>query len=329
MHAGSGRAGIVGAVAALLLALPASASPDNTVLTALTGPGDAITLAGPDGRPVTQLAPGTYTIQVRDTSDRRDFTLRGPGVSEHTGFEPVVERTWTVTFKDGWYRYYDAAFEDQLHGQFSVGTPQPTTLGARVDDSSIAFTEADGSPVTHLDPGTYSIAVADTSATNNFRLMGPSLDEHSQVFPRASYTWTVTLGEGMYSFFSERHVKLYGSFTVGAPTRSNARLLHAVVGPDFSIALVDANWQPLTKLIPFGRWTISVEDRTTDHNFWLFGPRVSRQTALEFVGTATWQVTLRGGLYLFRRGPHDIMIGDFRVKRPTVKAKPPGKKKKT
>ena len=234
MHAGSGRAGIVGAVAALLLALPASASPDNTVLTALTGPGDAITLAGPDGRPVTQLAPGTYTIQVRDTSDRRDFTLRGPGVSEHTGFEPVVERTWTVT-----------------------------------------------------------------------------------------------LGEGMYSFFSERHVKLHGSFTAGAPTRSNARLLHAVVGPDFSIALVDANWQPLTKLIPFGRWTISVEDRTTDHNFWLFGPRVNRQTALEFVGTATWQVTLRGGLYLFRRGPHDIMIGDFRVKRPPVKAKPPGKEKKT
>jgi hypothetical protein len=78
---------------AVLLALPAAGSADGTVLTALTGPGDAITFAGPDGQPVTHLDPGTYTIQASDTSARRDFTLRGPGVSEHTGFEPIGDHT--------------------------------------------------------------------------------------------------------------------------------------------------------------------------------------------------------------------------------------------
>jgi len=322
------RVVLVATAAAGLLALPAAATADPPVLTALTGPGEAITLAGPDGQPVTHLDPGTYTIQVADTSDRRDFTLRGPGVSLHTGFEAVANHTWTATFQDGWYRYYDAAFEDQLHGQFSVGAPAPTTLQARVDDRSIALTQSDGSRVTSLDPGTYSIAVTDTSTANNFRLMGPGVDEHTQVFPRVAYTWTVTLGEGRYSFFSERRVGLHGSFTVGAPTSSTARLLHAVVGPDFSIALVDANWQPLTKPLARGVWAISVEDRSDDHDFHLLGAKVDRTTGVAFVGTAVWRVNLTGGLYVFRCDPHDIMFGGFDVKKPVVKKPPPKKKKR-
>jgi hypothetical protein len=309
-------------VAACLLALPAAASADGTVLEASTGPGDAITLANPDGTAVTHLEPGTYTIRVSDTSDRRDFTLRGPGVSEHSGFEAVGSHTWTVTFTDGWYRFYDAALEDRFNGRFSVGTPPATTLKANVTNTAISFTKSDGSPVKQLDPGTYSIAVRDTSVSNNFHFMGPGVDEHTQVFPLADYTWTVTFGAGRYSFFSERHVNLHGSFTVGTAPASSARVLHGVAGPDFSIALVDANWQPLTKKLARGSWTISIQDQSADHDFRLRGPNINRSTPLEFVGTATWKITLAAGFYLFRCDPHDIMFGGFEV------AKPPAKKKK-
>ena len=315
------KASFTTSVAACLLALPAAASADGTVLTATTGPGEAITLANPDGTPVTALDPGTYTIKVSDTSDRRDFTLRGPGISEHSGFEAAGNYTWTVTFRDGWYRFYDAAFEDRMHGQFRVGTPPATTLNARVTNTAISFTTADGSRVTRLEPGTYSIAVRDTSVSNNFHFMGPGVDEHTQVFPLADYTWTVTFGPGRYSFFSERKVNLQGSFTVGNAPTSSARLLHAVAGPDFSIALVDANWQPLTKPILRGVWTLSIRDETDDHDFVLRGPNVNRSTPLEFVGTATWKLNLAAGFYLFRCGPHDIMFGGFEVKKPPVKKK--------
>lgn len=101
------------------------------------------------------------------------------------------------------------------------GTVQTATTGP---GDAITPSNPDGTAVTELEPGTYTIKV-----------MGPGVDEHAQVFPLADYTWTVTFGPGRYSFFSERKVSLHGSFTVGNAPMSNARLLHAVAGPDFSI----------------------------------------------------------------------------------------------
>lgn len=315
---------VVALSALVLLLLPASAGADDVVLRALTGPGEAITFVGPDDRPVTHLDPGTYTVRVQDTSDRRDFTLRGPGALVHSGFEFVGERTATVTFSEGWYRYYDAAFETQFHGQFSVGSPAPPTLTARVTDTAVSFTDADGAPVRRLEPGTYSVAVQDTSQNHNFRLIGPGVEEHTQVFPMAEYTWTVTFADGRYSFFSERRpVGRRGSFVVGSPPpATTAKRLRAVVGPDFTVAMVDANWQPFKVLRP-GVYTVEVTDTTDDHNFHLDAPRFERSTSLPFVGTRSWRVTLAPGVYLFRCDPHTIMFGSF-----TVQAKPKPKKPK-
>jgi hypothetical protein len=113
-----------------LLGLPASSAAEAPALKAIVGPGNETSFAGADGQPITHLTGGEYTIVAEDRSDRRDFTLRGPGVSLHTGFEAVGTRTWTATFTDGWYRYYDAAFETDIHAQFSVGTPPRVTLTA-------------------------------------------------------------------------------------------------------------------------------------------------------------------------------------------------------
>jgi hypothetical protein len=316
------------AIFVLCLGLPAVAGADGT-LTAATGPGNAITFTGPDGRAVSHLDPGTYTVNVDDTSNRRDFTLRGPGVSEHTGFEPTGDHTWAVALKDGWYRFYDAAFEPDFHGEFSVGSPPPVTLKGHVDDAAIAFTKADGSPVTHLDPGTYSIAVEDTSERNNFRLIGPGAEEHTQVVRPSAYTWTLTLSDGTYSFYSERHPELHGTFTVGSIAQARQRFLHGIVGPDFAITLVDDNWQPLAKAIDRGAYTIDIIDGGNDHDFHLSGPGVNKSTGpdLAFVGAQTWNVTLNGGFFRFFCDPHDIMVGDFSVKTPPVKAKPKKKPK--
>ncbi|MDX6518042.1 MAG: hypothetical protein QOF50_888 [Gaiellaceae bacterium] len=321
------RSALLAAAAATLLFLPASAAADGVVLTAITGPGETISLLGPDGQRLTHLEPGTYTIHASDTSNRRDFTVRGPGVRLHTGFEFEGSRTWTATFEQGWYRYYDAAFEDSFHGQFTVGTPPPATLHARIDVTGIGFTNAEGSKVTALEPGTYSIAVSDKTANDNFRLAGPGVEEHTQVFPGADYTWTVTLPPGRYSYFSERHTALRGSFTVGAaPAVSAEKHLHAVEGPDFSLAMLDANNQPVRLFRP-GRYTIDVEDTTDDHDFHFHGPGVDKSTTLAFVGTETWTVTLRSGFYGYRCHPHDIMFGDFQVK-PAAKPKPKKPKRK-
>ena len=311
---------------ALLLLSGASAA-DAPVLHATVGPGTETSFTGPGGETVTHLAPGVYTIVADDRSDQRDFTLRGPGVSLHTGFEAVGTRTWTVTLADGWYRYYDAAFETDIHGQFSVGTPPPVTLSAKVGNSSMSFTTTDGSPVRHLDPGTYSIAVHDSSRSNNFRIEGPGVDERTQVLQVVDYTWTLTLDDGTYSFFSERHTALHGAFTVGTASASKARILHATVGPDFSIALTDASWQPVRTLRP-GTYTIDVDDQGDDHNFHLESPRVDRATTVPFVGHVTWTVRLSAGAYLYRCDPHDIMFGSFTVKAAKAPTKKPAHKRR-
>ncbi|HEX9504685.1 MAG TPA: hypothetical protein VGA62_01645 [Acidimicrobiia bacterium] len=299
----------------VVLALPTAAGADGSVLTAVTGPGaKGMTFVGPDGKPFTHLDPGTYTIHVSDTSDARDFSLRGPGVSLHTGFMETGDQTWTATFTTGWYRYYDAAFETDIHGQFTVGTPPPPTLTARIGIGFITFRHSDGSAVKKLDPGTYSIAVHDSTSGDGFHLMGPGVEEHTQVNPTVDYIWTVTFGDGRYSFYRERDPAKGGSFVVGAaPPLSKRKLLRAVTGPDFSITVVDANWRPVTRLVA-GTYTLSVVDTGPDHNFHLSGPRIDLATTVPFVGTKTWTIRLRAGSYFYRCDPHSIMFGSFAVK---------------
>jgi hypothetical protein len=299
----------------VLLALPSAAgSADGFTITASPGPGrTGMTFTGPDGKTITHLDPGSYTIHVTDTSPERDFSLRGPGVSFHTGFMEEGTFDWHVTFVDGWYRYYDAAFEDDVHDQFTVGTPPAVTLKAAVTQKAVSLTDTAGAPVRHLDPGAYSIAVHDASTVDALRLIGPGVEDHTQVFSTTDYTWTVVLGDGRYWLYDERHPGRRALLTVGTPPPlSRAKLLHATTGPDFSMSMTDANWQPLTRLAA-GTYRIVVNDTGRDHNFRLIGPGWNRATTVPFVGTRTWTVRLRPGLWFFRCDPHNIMFGTFVV----------------
>jgi hypothetical protein len=116
-----------GLAAAVSVARPASS---GGTLQATVGPGYTISL-DQNGAKVTQLDPGTYTIDVSDQSAIHDFHLTGPGVNQSTDIEGTGATTWTVTFANGTYAYVCDAHATTMRGMFTVGSaPAPTTTVA-------------------------------------------------------------------------------------------------------------------------------------------------------------------------------------------------------
>ena len=100
---------------------------------------------------------------------------------------------------------------------------------------------------------------------------------------------------------------------LGAPASAQAADLFAIVGPDTTIVLRDAQGQRVTQLEP-GEYRITVDDRSDFHNFHLAGPGVDFATEVEQVGTVVWNVTFVDGIYTFQCDPHrSEMNGIFAV----------------
>ena len=80
---------------------------------------------------------------------------------------------------------------------------------------SITLTQ-NGTKVTHLDPGTYTITVTDQADVHNFHLFGPGVDETTTVDGTGTSTWTVTFADGTYNYICDAHpTTMKGAFTVG------------------------------------------------------------------------------------------------------------------
>ena len=117
-----------------LAAATSTARADNPTLTANVGAGDsfAISLAGPDGKAVRNLDPGTYTLVVHDHSAIHNFHLFGPGgVDVTTTIEDVGDQTFTVTLVAGTYRYDCDAHPTSMKGSFTVGGSTTTTTTSK------------------------------------------------------------------------------------------------------------------------------------------------------------------------------------------------------
>jgi plastocyanin len=97
------------------------------------------------------------------------------------------------------------------------------------------------------------------------------------------------------------------------PAAAATPSLVGTVGPGFTISLKKGG-KKVTRLAR-GRYTLTVRDMSTIHNFRLRGPRVNRRvTAVEFVGNTTLTLTLRRGTYRFLCDPHPFdMRGSFTV----------------
>jgi plastocyanin len=116
---------------------------------------------------------------------------------------------------------------------------------------------------------------------------------------------------------------LGSSGAAAAPAQTT--MLHARVGPSFTISLSTAAGAPVTRLDP-GTYVIQVDDMSEEHNFHLRGPGVDRATEVGDVGTQQWTVTLQDGTYTFVCDPHQgEMRGSFTVGNVSTQPPPPTK----
>lgn len=91
------------------------------------------------------------------------------------------------------------------------------------------------------------------------------------------------------------------ALVVAWPATAATKLV-ATVGPGFTITLTKGG-KKVTSL-PAGAYTITVRDKSNIHNFRLKGPGQNKFTTVPFVGTKTWNVTLKRGKYTYVCDPH-------------------------
>jgi plastocyanin len=167
------------------------------------------------------------------------------------------------------------------------------------DGFTITLNDANGSKVTHLDPGTYTLVVHDHSAFHNFHLSGPgNVDVTTGVDTVGDRTFTVTFVDGQYFFQCDPHSsQMKGNFTVGAftppPKPAPAARLTASFGPAAGFRLAGAGG------LSAGKAVVTVTDRSAKDGFRLSGPGVSKATGAKFKGTVKWTVTLKAGTYTY------------------------------
>ena len=99
----------------------------------------------------------------------------------------------------------------------SAAAPAGAVLTASVGDPfSIKLVDSAGAPVTSLKAGSYQVKVTDSSATHDFHLTGPGVEEKTSVPELKTVTWSVTLKAGTYTFMCDPHAAkgMKGTFTV-------------------------------------------------------------------------------------------------------------------
>ena len=96
-----------------------AAVPSGAVLDGTVGPGFTIGLTH-DGKAVTTLTAGTYTLNVDDQADIHDFHLTGPGVDVSTDVSFKGTKTFTITLKAGTYHFQCDPHSSSMSGDFTV-----------------------------------------------------------------------------------------------------------------------------------------------------------------------------------------------------------------
>lgn len=79
-----------------------------------------ISLTDERGAAVERLAPGSYTIEVRDLSRIHNFHLEGPGVDKATSVAGVEDATFEVTLEAGEYEFRCDPHPGSMRGSVTV-----------------------------------------------------------------------------------------------------------------------------------------------------------------------------------------------------------------
>jgi len=95
---------------------------------------------------------------------------------------------------------------------------------------------------------------------------------------------------------------------VQASTQSTGKLV-GTTGPGFTITLTKGG--KAVKTLTAGKYMITVNDKSSSHNFHLLGPGVNKTTSVPFL-----RETVQKGTYTYRCDIHFAsgMIGHFKVK---------------
>ena len=98
-----------------------------------------------------------------------------------------------------------------------------------------------------------------------------------------------------------------------ASAQASTVRLTGEVGPGFTIEVTKAGKD--VKTLKAGTYRIKVEDKSSVHNFHLFGPGLNKKTGVGFTGETTWTIKLKPGRYTYQCDPHASvgMKDHFRV----------------
>ena len=193
------------------------------------------------------------------------------------------------------------------------------TLRATVGPGfTIFLRHADGTAVTHLDPGEYAIVAEDKSIEHNFHLSGAGVDLFTSVENVETANWTVVFPDGqVYRYQCDPHsTTMNGSFGVGnvpqPPPPPVVRRLTASVSANAISVKTPSGAK--ARVVAAGSYRISVRDTTKTQNFHLTGPGVNRKTAVAGTSRPIWSVRLRAGKYTYRSDRKRRLSGSFTVR---------------
>jgi hypothetical protein len=176
---------------------------------------------------------------------------------------------------------------------------------------TINLTDASGTPVSHISPGSYTITVHDKSDLHNFHLFGPGVDQATDVAFVGDETWNVTFGNGKYQMQCDVHpTQIHKTLTSGVVAVTPK--LNGTVGPGKTISLKTSAGAK-AKVLTAGTYKITIKDKTKADNFHLTGPKVNKKTGVRSRGTVSWNVTLFVGKYQYRSDAHKKVAGSFAV----------------
>ena len=190
-------------------------------------------------------------------------------------------------------------------------TPVLDAVVGENDGYTIGLFNPDGTRVTTLKPGTYTVVVHDKSAIHNFHLASnfdATVDFRTDIPFVGDKSFTVTFRPNtVYAYACEPHWQVMnGSFrtlavvdTTKTTTSPAPAIVHAGISGTGQVTLSP-------KSVRAGSVRLVVRDRSTKSGFHLTGTGVNRRTAAAFVGTTTWTLRLRAGRYHFGTDPRPL-----------------------
>lgn len=84
----------------------------------VVGPGRTIILKNAQGNKVNQINAGRHTVKVDDNASVHNFHLFGQGRNRKTTVPFVGERTWSLNFPEGLFRYRCDPHRRAMRGSF-------------------------------------------------------------------------------------------------------------------------------------------------------------------------------------------------------------------